>query len=339
MSGMSSPAGLERTFREGGAEAARVRKNRSLVRSSTIDDWLPRYAVRSADGRRQSDVMVECEETWKPGDGAGLGVLTQLTIDPKDLRPRHGASVLGNVQGVHVNDRALYVATDAAPASRRTPTWVHRFDHSGRRPRYQASGQVDGRLLAEAESGCTVAECGDAAQALNRWALSEHEGTIRVVTRDPAPAEDDDPPTKIRTIVSALRLDGPTLEMTGRVVHRSQARSVVGIRMLGGIGVIETRAFPPATRVRLVDLHDPQRPSKAGWLPVPAYRTRYLPVSNGYLLARRGLRAPYVYTLYDTRRPEEPRLLEEVRSKTRFWSHAIEGFDHEIEPLGTVNGL
>jgi hypothetical protein len=205
----------------------------------------------------------------------------------------------------------LLVATNAPSDD----TWVHRVDSAGD----AASVRVTGRLLAG---------WGDA--PLNRWALSEYGNDVRVVTRDLAGADGSERPDSVGTVVSFAAIGGDQLRATGRVVKRSPPATIAGVRMLGTIAVIEPHGSPRARSVEIIDL---VRQRLAGRLPVPPKDTAYLPLEDGHLLTRQGDRAPYTYTLFDVRDADHPKVIESLKARTRFWSHAIDLLRTDIVPL------
>jgi hypothetical protein len=273
---------------------------------------LPRYEAETVGEAPASGSIVRCDRVWRERRVTGGELLSLLSIRPERMRPEHHVSVLANPVGVHASTGSLLVATNAPTDD----TWVHRFGVPG----YLGSARVPGRLLA-----------GWDATLSNRWSLSEEGADVRIVTRDPvSPDGGSRIPATIETIVSVLRAQGRSLRLIGRAVRRSDPGTVAGIRLLGSVGVIETRSFPPARTVRLIDL---DRPALAGVLPALAYQTQYLALRDGLILTKVGARAPYAYTLFDLLDPDQPRAIETLRTRTRFWSHAIALLHARVTPL------
>jgi hypothetical protein len=282
-----------------------------IVSSTPASDQLPRYTV-VRDGRRvRSGSLIACDSTWVPQGGHGAELVTVAHFALPAGAASHQFSFLASPVGVTATDHSLILATNAPTDD----TWVHRSDDSGN----VASVRVPGRLLA-----------GWGDDPLNRWSLSEYGDDVRIVTRDPAGDGEDAVADPVRTIVSFATVGGDQLRSTGRVIKRSPPGTLAGVRMLGTIGVIEPHGSPRRSSIELIDLEGYRL---AGTLAVGPERTGYLALENSRLLTKRGDRAPYTYTLFDVRDADHPKVIETLRARTRFWSHAIELFNTDVVPV------
>ena len=296
---------------DGSVLSARIIDARLRIVSSTARRApLPQYRIRS-DGEDDTGPLVECGATWAGRRRRGSQLISITMFGLGASPPSSIASFLASPVGVAASNGSVLLATDAPTDD----TFVYRFA-AGRAP---ASFRARGRLLA-----------GWGDEPLNRWALSEHDGHVRVVTRDPAPDDPSELPELQRTIVSVGRIEGDELPRVAQVVKESPAGKILGIRLLGGIGVIEPHRPEDRTSVEIIDL---DRHRLAGRLDVPPGETAYLALEDGLLLTKSGARAPYTYTVFDLRDPERPKVVESIRSRTRFWSHAVDLLHVRVSPL------
>ena len=282
-----------------------------VVSTTDRDDPLPRYRIERADGSDDSGVLAACDAAWSARDRRGSQLITIATFGLPAKPPTRIDSFLASPVGVAASDDSVLVATNAPTDD----TWVHRFDATGE-PR---SIRTPGRLLA-----------GWGDDPLNRWSLSEYQDEVRIVTRDPTQPEGSKLPEQLRTIVSVAHIEGSDLRLVGRVVKRSPPGTVAGVRLLGRIGIVEPHHPVDRTSVELIDLAHQRI---VGELGVPPGETGYLALERDLLLTKRGIRAPYTYTVFDVRDPAHPRFVESIRARTRFWSHAIEQLDTDVVAL------
>jgi uncharacterized secreted protein with C-terminal beta-propeller domain len=167
------------------AQEAAERLNREAIEATTADDWLPRYEVADAEGDLVDEgPLVECEAVHttraelaadasetagtNPIGPSAFGMVNVVSVDLRSgaLAPSDAVSVMGSGHTLYASPTSLYVATTTWDESGlgSESTQVHQFDTSSRETvSYVASGQVDGHLL-------------------NQFALSEHNGHLRVAT-------------------------------------------------------------------------------------------------------------------------------------------------------------
>ncbi len=154
------------------AQEAAERLNRQAIEETDADDWLPRFAVADADGDIvEEGALVGCDgvhaakatSTTSPG----LGMVNVVSVDLRagTLAPSDAVSVMGSGHTIYASPANLYVAsTSWSDETSTESTQVHKFDTGGRESvAYVSSGQVEGHLL-------------------NQFAMSEHNGDLRVAT-------------------------------------------------------------------------------------------------------------------------------------------------------------
>jgi hypothetical protein len=239
------------------------------IAAAPLETWLP------SDGERP---LVACDAVTRPADPAGVGTLTVLTLDVAgSLEPRDATAVVADAETVYASSDRLYVATtswhgccgrggitDDAPvastgAGPAATTELHAFDTSGATTPYLGSGRVAGRLL-------------------NSWALSEHEGTLRVATTIEAA---DGGSASESAVVTLAERDGALVEQ-GRLTGLGTTEQIYAVRYAGDVAYVVT--FRQTDPLYTIDLSDPAAPRLLGELKVPGYAAYLHPTDPGRLV-------------------------------------------------------
>ncbi|MGH8869448.1 MAG: beta-propeller domain-containing protein [Actinomycetes bacterium] len=281
--------------------------NRRAVRGLTAEDLLPGVVVRDADGRTVRDeTLVRCGDVHHPGRVAGLGTVSVVTLDPaQGLQAMPATAVTSSTDHVYATASRLYVTTGAwgqspgpiplggdvvtdsagggggvagidgtggdvavdstgrsiAPRIARPSTALHAFDLTGGGPAaYVASGRVDGSLL-------------------GRWAMSEHEGLLRVATTRSGVSGS---PSGMDNQVVVLDERGDRLVRIGRVGGLGPGESIRSVRWFGDLATVVT--FRQTDPLYTVDLSDPRHPRVRGELKIPGFSAYLHPAGDGLLL-------------------------------------------------------
>ncbi len=252
--------------------------NRAALRRTTADNWVPRYSHRGADGRTSSGALVPCEAVSRPETFSGLGTLTVLTIDAtQGLRPIDTDAVMSSGETVYASNEALYVATNKWPTFDTSgrpegtqTTEIHKFDTSdGAQTTYSGSGAVQGNLL-------------------NQFAMSEHEGNLRVATTDSAQtivggdAIVPDESRQSESFVSVLEQNGDKLTLAGRVGGLGKTEQIQSVRFIGPRGYVVT--FRRTDPLYAIDLSDPRNPRVTGELKINGYSAYLHPIDENTLI-------------------------------------------------------
>jgi hypothetical protein len=311
------------------SERRALAANEALIRDSDAEDWLPYYVHETASGEREDGSLVPCERIAQPEDFAGLGLLSVLTVDVDTgaLLPTEGTvAVLAGGDTVYASTERLYVATQrwrgdlgrpgggwgttAEPADdvevesrfpdrddEREPdvtTELHAFAiDDPRATEYLGSGSVDGTLLSQ-------------------WALSEHEGVLRVASTvgDPWSAASSE------SSVTTLELRDGELVEVGRVDGLGPTETIRAVRFLGDVGYVVT--FRQTDPLYTVDLTDPAAPAVTGELKIPGYSGYLHPVGEGHLIGvgqdadEEGRTLGVQVSLFDVSDPADPRRTDTV---------------------------
>ncbi|MPZ88452.1 MAG: benzoate transporter [Nitriliruptorales bacterium] len=275
----SPPAGLAFTAPETGglrAEREATERNREVIRSSAVEDWLPWSVVEDGDGRAVSEgPLLDCERVRHPQEFAGLATLSVLTVDPDGpLEPGEAAGVVADGETVYASTDRLYVATSSwgswrpLPAEGSRPeqvtTEIHAFDLSDPATApYLASGAVRGHLL-------------------NQYSMSAHEGHLRVaVTEQPDWWPSAEGAASESSVVVLAEQDDELVEV-GRVGGLGRTERIYAVRYLGDLAAVVT--FRQTDPLYVLDLSDPTAPRLEGELKIPGYSSYLHPVGDDLLL-------------------------------------------------------
>lgn len=293
----SGPVGLDFVLPEGGglrAERDAEEANRQIVRTSTIDNWLPAYVLADGDGGVVDEGRVlACEDVHGPDTYAGLGLTTVLSIDlGGDLRPSGATAVVTSGETVYATPSSLYLGLQTWRENEggflpdASETAIHRFDISDpARATYEGSATVEGRLL-------------------DQWAMSEHDGHLRVATTTGGGEAS-------QSSVVVLAVDG--LREVGRVDGLGLTEQIYAVRYMGDRGYVVT--FRQTDPLYVIDLADPTGPAVLGELKIPGFSSYLHPVGEGRLLGvgqdatEDGMTTGLQLSLFDVSDATDPRRL------------------------------
>jgi hypothetical protein len=264
-------------------EESALERNKQIIDESTVEDWLPRWFDEDADGSfGQMAQLLPCESVAAPPDFAGLGLTWIGSIDiDGDGTPVGSAGIVSTGDTVYASTDNLYVATqnwdwqwrvpmplddatttDLAPeVTGPPPTLIHQFSlDDGTAAAYVASGQVEGRLL-------------------NQFAMSEHNGDLRVATTTDDWGGFGD---QSESTVYVLRPEGDELRQISSVGGLGKDEQIYAVRFIGDLAYVVT--FRQIDPLYVIDLTDPANPVEAGELKIPGYSAYLHPVGDGLLL-------------------------------------------------------
>lgn len=295
---------------EGGVRAEReaIERNRQVIRDSEIEDWLPAWAHRDADGIETIDQLVACNQVHSPDEFAGFGTLSIVSIDPSrdNLRPRSTSAVLSEGQNVYGSPERLYVSTtdwfdwsalegdELVEQARDVTTDIHAFDITGLHTDYVGSGSAPGTLL-------------------NQFSMSEHDGHLRVATTEGNGwwrSEESE------STVTTFEITGTALEEVGSVTGMGKGEQIYAVRFMGDVGYVVT--FRQVDPLYVLDLSDPSDPSVVGELKIPGYSAYLHPAGDGRLIGvgqdatDEGQVLGLQVSLFDVTDPADPQRLSKV---------------------------
>ncbi|HXH89092.1 MAG TPA: beta-propeller domain-containing protein [Gaiellaceae bacterium] len=256
------------------ALAGAAERNRAVVASSRVPNWLPTYRLKRAGAKAgKPRPLVQCRHVRRASAFSGLGLLTVLTVDlAKGLEPVDSVAVMTDGRIVYASPESLYVATerwDDRPSPDKptqqqdgVTTSIHKFDiSSSARTQYRGSGQVSGFLLSQ-------------------WSLSEHRRVLRVVsTESPAWWGEG---RETESFLTTLRHRDGALVQAGRIGGLGKGERVYAVRFAGDVGYVVT--FRQIDPLYTVDLAVPERPRVLGELKIPGYSAYLHPIGDDLLL-------------------------------------------------------
>lgn len=301
------------------AEAEAEAYNRRIVQETELGDWIPAYVLQQhATGETRSGTLVDCQRMMRPGTFAGLSTLTVLTVDLGEaLGLGDAVGLFSEGETVYASPENLYVATrpfieegeEVVPGDDpdfRYASYVHKFDiTSDEAAHYVASGEVPGYLLSQ-------------------WAMSEHEGDLRVATTEWGWSSESE------SYVTVLRESGQSLEVIGQVDGLGRGEQIYAVRFIDDTGYVVT--FRQIDPLYTIDLRDPAAPAMVGELKIEGYSAYLHPVGEDLLLGvgRDGTADGQVLgtqvSLFDVSDPANP---EAVYQETfGDWSNSEVEFDH-----------
>jgi len=259
----------------GDVEAA-LEQNRVAVREATLAEWLPLVTVDD-----EAPMLPPCDDVYIPRSSNGPGSTSVVTVDPNAGKVLDTATVLVDATEVYATADHLYVAAAGRSADdREATTEIHRFDLSDpTRAAYEASGTVSGDLIHPPWF---------ASGRVGQWALSEHDGDLRVATtRRRTPAGVGDPrisnfSMEMDNAVTVLRRTGDALAQIGSVEGIGRNEQLYAVRFMGEVGYVVT--FRKIDPLFVLDLSDPRSPHVTGELEMPGYSAYLHPIGDGRLL-------------------------------------------------------
>jgi hypothetical protein len=274
----SAPTDLQFVYPESDKPAdvrAAERRNRSVIRGSTVDNWLPGYTLTDErNGQTTAKSLLTCRQVRHPAEFSGLGLLTVLTLDlAQGIEPVDTDAVMAGGDMVYASTAGLYVATqqwvdpveleDPSAAPPAVTTAIHKFDISSpTQTEYRGSGEATGYLL-------------------NQWSMSEHDGFLRVVSTD-APSWWGGEESQTESFVSVLAEENGQLATVGQLGGLGRGERVYAVRFIDDLGYVVT--FRQVDPLHVIDVSDPANPVLRGELHIPGYSAYLHPIGDGLLL-------------------------------------------------------
>ncbi|HEY5950708.1 MAG TPA: beta-propeller domain-containing protein, partial [Kofleriaceae bacterium] len=233
---------------------------RSIYNNLTAQDVEAMLPAIYAGNRK---TPLACDSLFMPPGNMQLGLTAlariSLSSSQTDLV---GAMISGGT--VYASTDSLYVAAPLYQWNQQgystMQTQVHQFalaDKTGK-PRYVASGVVDGNIL-------------------NEFSMSEHNGDLRVATTDW-----NWNGTQGGNHLFVMRPRGAKLEVIGALRGLAKGERIYAGRMFGDKGYLVT--FRQTDPLFTLDLSDPTHPRVAGELKINGFSNYIHPMGNNLLL-------------------------------------------------------
>ncbi|GIS99664.1 MAG: hypothetical protein CM1200mP26_13770 [Acidimicrobiales bacterium] len=287
---------------ENGEERA-TQFNREVVAETTLADWMPHFVLESANGTVVDGPLHQCTDVSRPTTFAGFSTLSVLTVPISEPLGRpNTTAVLAEGSTVYSGNEHLYVSTNAwvdpneITDDSRMRWWndnwdtdVHQFDVGDpTSTAYTASGKVPGHLL-------------------NQFAMSEHDGHLRVATTTGGPWRFEEDAESMVTVLT--RRDG-SLENVGQVGNMGRGERIFAVRYVGDVAYVVT--FRQTDPFYTVDLSDPTAPVVRGELKITGYSGYLHPIGPDRILGigqeatEEGRTTGTKVTLFDVSNLDDP---------------------------------
>jgi uncharacterized secreted protein with C-terminal beta-propeller domain len=288
------------------------------INKAEVADWLPRYRIDN--GGAVTEGQVGCSAVAHPTEFTASTMLTVLSFDLTKSTLGNGDPVTVAADGdtVYSNGPSLYVAndqrwrtavrTEVDPGTVRQRTEIYKFDTSKPgKPAFVAGGAVDGWLL-------------------NQYSMSDWNGHLRVATTTGTAVWGRTNTGTSESTVYALRQDGRSLAVVGKVGGLGKGERIYSVRFVGPTGYVVT--FRQTDPLYTVDLRDPAKPVVTGELKITGYSAYLHPAGDGLLLGigqeadGQGRVQGTQISLFDVRDPAKP---------TRLAQYHVQGAHSEAE--------
>lgn len=282
------------------------KKNLETIETLNIAEMLP---------TAESDSYILCNQIYRTMDVRGIGLITVVTDDVDDSGGALASiSVMGNGGTVYTSPNSIFVA------SRSNEWWlqesddnveatvIHRFGLEGDLPQYTGSGAIAGHLL----DNQYVGSRGSSRFSMAQFAMSEHEGHLRVATTTGGLSPWDD--TDSESQVTILDVTGSLFSVIGGVGGLGKGERIYSVRFSDDRGYVVT--FKKVDPLYVLDLSDPADARSIGELKMPGFSTYLHQIDEGHLI---GLgfdtddQGSFAWTqglklsLFDVSNPEHPK--------------------------------
>jgi uncharacterized secreted protein with C-terminal beta-propeller domain len=242
---------------------------RAAVANTTVDDWIPTYALHDGVGAEVGEGrVVECANLARPETFSGLDTVAVSSFDMASaLQSRKTVGVIAGGQQIYATDKSTYVSTadwsaDGSPAK----TDLHKFvtGPSGAST-YKGSGDVPGTLL-------------------NQYAMSEYNGVLRVASTVSERRGWTNSRQITEGLVTTFSEQGGALRQLGQVggLGRQDNESIRAVRFIEERGYVVT--FRQTDPLYVLDLRDAAAPKVVGDLKIPGYSGYLHPIGEHLLL-------------------------------------------------------
>ena len=255
--------------------------NKSVVRRSKIDAWLPQVTDNLARTPRRP--LVECTDVYLPPRESGLSMVSVIGWNPTTAAAPQVSTVNAAGDLVYSSPDHLYVATPrwrdiSQPADEPDQTSMAIDEPSTLiwQPRQVANTDVHSFSLA----GTAAAYSGSALVPGNirdRWSMDALNGHLRVAT-----SWQDDQGRPVDNGFVTLRQDANSLVKVGELRGLGRGEMIQSARFYDALAVLVT--FRQMDPLYTVDLTDPTRPTLLGELKIPGFSSYLHPIGDDQLV-------------------------------------------------------
>jgi len=295
---------------------------KDIMATYEIEEFLPHFRDRDRnDPDPLPRPLLGCGSLYRPASATDWSVLSVLHLDLENDGPVTATGLIADGWTVYASNASLYVAQTSdwwwrTFESQEMTTAIHKFEldpAQAQAVRYAASGMVDGWIL-------------------DQFALSEHEGHLRVATTEFDWWWSTTPEEEPASSVTVLADDGSgKLQQVGHVGGLGPGERIFAVRFMGPRGYVVT--FEQIDPLFTLDLSDPTDPSVVGELEVTGFSSYLHPIGDDWLLAvgqeadEEGRVLGLAVSIFDVRDFADPKLahryLIEDEDNTWSWSEAL----------------
>ncbi len=323
----------------------------AILAGMSEGELLPLYRDQVPGADQAPETLLACTDIYRPPHLSYPAVMTVAHIDLADEgavgvgSDVSGTGLMSDGWTVYASTENLYIAQTSwywywGWGESTTTTHIHRFALDGADSVYAGSGEVDGWLLSQ-------------------FAMSEHDGYLRVATTDTsgwgwgwaedavstdsaesgtsggaasgttAKAEDEDLPANN---VFVLQSTDGGLEQVGALTGLAPEEQIYAVRFMGDRGYLVT--FYQVDPLFTIDLSDPTAPALVGELKVPGYSSYLHPLGDDFLLAigmdgtEDGAITGLAVSLFDVSDFANPTLATKFTLESDDWSYSEALYDH-----------
>ena len=253
-------------------------------------------------------------------------MLSVLHFDLDDHGPVTATGLIADGWTIYASQKSLYAAQTSHSWSgwwgwspTEMTTVIHKFELDPSRPspvRYAASGSVDGWIL-------------------DQFALSEHDGYLRVATTEFDWWWGRTPDEEQASSVTVLADDGwGKLREVGHVGGLGPGERIFAVRFMGAKGYVVT--FEQVDPLYTLDLSESTEPKVVGELKVTGFSSYLHPIGDDWLLAvgmeadEEGRVQGLAVSVFDVRDFADPKLAHRylIEGDDDFWSWSEALNDH-----------
>ncbi len=246
-------------------------KINEMVATVDVNAFLPTAKSGTATNQTTIPQYLQCTDIHFPGTASSLGmqVITSLDTDGRNVQ---AAAIVNNSWLTYVSQTHLYMAERSSfwwrDSANINQTAIHKFSISESKPKYLATGLIDGYIH-------------------NAFSMSEYEDVLRVASTQ-TDFENTDPSMglwrpMVKNHLTLLQDDNAgNLKKLSEIRDLAVGETIRSARFLKERGFIVT--FRNTDPLFTFDLSDPSNPVLEAELTIPGFSSYLHPYDNNHLL-------------------------------------------------------
>ena len=262
-----------------------VTKNRALIKSASLSDFLPNYTI---DSENKGDILSSssCFTTnYTDAENQQASIINILSIDLNNSTAKpNGTCFIGAAEALYVSTKSLYLATtqynyqitgNIAAYNPNITTDIHKFSLDGAAVAYKGSAQVSGHLGWK--------------QDAKSFRMGEYNDVLRVITYTGNSASTKPSPAKLFMLKEDSNSTSEKLDIIATLPNNKRDKNlgkpgeqIYSTRFLGNKAYLVT--FRTTDPLYVLDLSNPSDPFIAGELEINGYSDYLHPVSENLVL-------------------------------------------------------